>query len=632
MTTSSAFAYVTLLTSESYLPGALVLGSSLRQTNTKHALVVLVTPEQINDSCIHALQGVFDKVVSVPALHTNSPDNLLLLGRPDLFATFTKLHLWNPAVLSYERIVFLDADTLVLHNVDHLFNYVADVSTVFAAAPDVGWPDCFNSGVFVTKPSVALYDSLVEYANTHTSFDGGDQGLLNTFFSTWSCESLTNPRTARLPFTFNVTPSAFYSYLPAFKHYAENISIVHFIGEAKPWKMLRFYDGSLMLSGEISDGVRKLMDSWWSVFDFHSLYITLYGFKLDRDWSQYQTPNYSGVGFDNVSSSSSVPHHTDGVFSIEPSLDTYCVSWDEKESRGALYRAKSSSRSPERGRFESLNFSQRNTSHPRSPEKKSPNTKHGHDHFNVQSAYYGKTHSPVKEHADSSSGYQRSVTIPTSEESTKVDVTELGSRAAIVVRTKGHEETLKNDFASYRVQWNPRELRGGKSHTSPRTKTPKATLSPGSELGDGPILYPSDDTFPIAGDVSSSELTTSSEAANVTMAQGTSGSNVQKQLQELQYDDEKTRDQHLVSSSVSSSSGHLETVSSYKMTSTTITKSTATTMTKNTAKSGSVSSVISLSASGSIVSGATDLSVPHLKDTPEDEPTNSVADLSDQKL
>ena len=37
---------------------------------------------------------------------------------------------------------------------------------------DIGWPDCFNSGVFVTKPSLELYRLLTEHALTHGSFDG----------------------------------------------------------------------------------------------------------------------------------------------------------------------------------------------------------------------------------------------------------------------------------------------------------------------------------------------------------------------------------------------------------------------------------------------------------------------------
>ena len=38
------------------------------------------------------------------------------------------------------RCVFLDADTLVLQNIDDLFS-----REELSAAPDVGWPDCFNS-------------------------------------------------------------------------------------------------------------------------------------------------------------------------------------------------------------------------------------------------------------------------------------------------------------------------------------------------------------------------------------------------------------------------------------------------------------------------------------------------------
>jgi glycogenin glucosyltransferase len=44
----------------------------------------------------------------------------------------------------YKKGVFLDADVLVLRNIDELFN-----REELSAAPDAGWPDCFNSGVFI---------------------------------------------------------------------------------------------------------------------------------------------------------------------------------------------------------------------------------------------------------------------------------------------------------------------------------------------------------------------------------------------------------------------------------------------------------------------------------------------------
>ena len=43
-------------------------------------------------------------------------------------------------------------------------------------------------------------------------FTGGDQGLLNLYFSNWSTDDISK----HLPFIYNVVSQAFYSYLPAF--------------------------------------------------------------------------------------------------------------------------------------------------------------------------------------------------------------------------------------------------------------------------------------------------------------------------------------------------------------------------------------------------------------------------------
>ena len=69
--------------------------------------------------------------------------------------------------MRFQKCVFLDADTLVLCNVDELFE-----REEFSAAPDIGWPDCFNSGVFVYKPSLETFANLYQLAQTEGSFDG----------------------------------------------------------------------------------------------------------------------------------------------------------------------------------------------------------------------------------------------------------------------------------------------------------------------------------------------------------------------------------------------------------------------------------------------------------------------------
>jgi glycogenin glucosyltransferase len=108
---------------------------------------------------------VFHVTVPVDPLTSLSQQNLELLGRPDLAATFTKFHAWT--LTQYTKIVFMDADVLPLVNVDDLFSFPD-----FAACADIGWPDCFNSGVFVAVPNVDTFHRLVELGQSQGSFDG----------------------------------------------------------------------------------------------------------------------------------------------------------------------------------------------------------------------------------------------------------------------------------------------------------------------------------------------------------------------------------------------------------------------------------------------------------------------------
>ena len=79
-------------------------------------------------------------IIPVDRISNPKPGNLFLMGRPDLLHTFTKIALWRQT--QYSKIVYLDADMVVLQNLDHLFQ----LDVPFAAAPDIGWPDAFNSG------------------------------------------------------------------------------------------------------------------------------------------------------------------------------------------------------------------------------------------------------------------------------------------------------------------------------------------------------------------------------------------------------------------------------------------------------------------------------------------------------
>ncbi|CAH1121608.1 unnamed protein product [Ceutorhynchus assimilis] len=248
------FAWVTLATNDSYSLGALVLAHSLKQAGTAHQLAVLVTPG-VTSAMREKLANVFNVVQEVNILDSRDEANLRLLKRPELGITFTKLHCWR--LTQFEKCVFLDADTLVLQNADELFE-----REELSAAPDVGWPDCFNSGVFVYRPALDTFEKLVQFALEKGSFDGGDQGLLNLYFSDWAHKDISK----HLPFIYNMCSTACYSYLPAFKQFGAHAKIIHFIGAQKPW--LQYFNTEtkkVQPSGD-SSHLQAVLQRWWDIF------------------------------------------------------------------------------------------------------------------------------------------------------------------------------------------------------------------------------------------------------------------------------------------------------------------------------------------------------------------------------
>jgi glycogenin glucosyltransferase len=194
---------------------------------------------------------LYDYIIRVESIGNPEPSKLSLMGRPDLAETFTKIALWRQT--QFRKIVFIDADALCLRAPDELF----DIDASFAAAPEAGWPDAFNSGVLVLEPSLAVFDFLLSMAKSAESFDGGDQGLLNIHF----------PGFHRLPFLYNVTTFKSYRlYVPALQHFHDDIAVIHFTGRPKPWQAMPD-DGD---APHPYDEFRNwTLERWWEVHDKH---------------------------------------------------------------------------------------------------------------------------------------------------------------------------------------------------------------------------------------------------------------------------------------------------------------------------------------------------------------------------
>lgn len=227
-------AYVTLVTSADYALGALALVRSLRRTETTAPLVVLVAAECEG---LDALEAEGCKLVSVSPLplsegfvsrHTRTAQHAAAPftrgNKPsfhDPLQNFCKLRLWE--LEAYERVVFLDADVVVLRNIDRLFGYPEG-----SAAPNLySSLDDFhrmNSGVFVAAPSKRTFSAMCEALDRPGAFwPRTDQTFLETYWPDWH----------GLPYTDN-TLQYVYLNLPQLWQWRA-IRVLHYQYE-KPWQ------------------------------------------------------------------------------------------------------------------------------------------------------------------------------------------------------------------------------------------------------------------------------------------------------------------------------------------------------------------------------------------------------------
>jgi alpha-N-acetylglucosamine transferase len=219
-------AYVTTLCNgDSYLPGVEALGKSLEKSGTSTPRVVMVTSD-VSRSARDRLARLGWQLRDIDPIVNPRPLKLRMFRRFD--SVFTKLRAWE--LTEFDRVVLLDADTLVMQNVDDLFE-----RSHFAAAPDFFKPDNFNSGVMVLEPARETFRRMAEAIGVTDSYDGGDQGFLNQFFPDWYGMAIEH----RLPVGYN-TAHFIYQFMRA-HHGAraeleDKVKIIHYLVQ-KPWKV-----------------------------------------------------------------------------------------------------------------------------------------------------------------------------------------------------------------------------------------------------------------------------------------------------------------------------------------------------------------------------------------------------------
>eukprot|EP01114_Cavostelium_apophysatum_P009313 TRINITY_DN22414_c0_g1_i1.p1 TRINITY_DN22414_c0_g1~~TRINITY_DN22414_c0_g1_i1.p1 ORF type:complete len:540 (+),score=109.64 TRINITY_DN22414_c0_g1_i1:159-1778(+) len=195
---------------EEYLLGVRVLIKALQHSGTKHDIVVIV-PETVTPDTRKILRAEGAKLFEVAGIKNPYKANV---DRRDSFTdrfdqTLNKLHLWN--MTDYDRVVYLDADNVILESLDDLF-YCGHFCAVFMNSA------VFHTGMMVLKPDTRVFQDMVKKLETSVSYDGADQGFLVSYFNDLLFAPLflgrskepSEDKLNRLPVNYNINHMYYY--------------------------------------------------------------------------------------------------------------------------------------------------------------------------------------------------------------------------------------------------------------------------------------------------------------------------------------------------------------------------------------------------------------------------------------
>ncbi|XP_042390336.1 UDP-glucuronate:xylan alpha-glucuronosyltransferase 2-like isoform X1 [Zingiber officinale] len=242
-------AYVTVLhSSEAYVCGAVALAHSIRRTGSTRELVLL-HDRSIAGEKLRALAAAGWSLREIERIRNPRAER----GTYNEY-NYSKLRLWQ--LTDYHKLVFIDADILVLRNLDPLFHF----PQISAAGND---GVIFNSGVMVIEPSNCTFRALMARRADVVSYNGGDQGFLNEVFVWWH----RLPR--RVNFLKNIWSNTTAEASVKNRLFAADppeLYAIHYLG-IKPWNCRREYDCNWNVGDQRSYASDPAHATWWSVHD-----------------------------------------------------------------------------------------------------------------------------------------------------------------------------------------------------------------------------------------------------------------------------------------------------------------------------------------------------------------------------
>ncbi|XP_065873038.1 UDP-glucuronate:xylan alpha-glucuronosyltransferase 1 isoform X2 [Euphorbia lathyris] len=243
-------AYATILHSaQVYVCGAIAAAQSIRLSGSTRDLVILVD-ESISVYHRSGLEAAGWKIRIIKRIRNPKAEK-------DAYNewNYSKFRLWQ--LTDYDKIIFIDADLLILRNIDFLFG-MPEISATGNNAT------LFNSGVMVIEPSNCTFELLMEHINEIKSYNGGDQGYLNEVFTWW--HRIPKHMNFLKHFWVGDEEEVKQKKIRLFGSDPPILYVLHYLG-IKPWLCFRDYDcnwNSNIFQEFASDTAHE---KWWKVHD-----------------------------------------------------------------------------------------------------------------------------------------------------------------------------------------------------------------------------------------------------------------------------------------------------------------------------------------------------------------------------
>lgn len=227
------YSYITVLSTEKYLEGALVLAESLKKTGTKYPLSILIT-DNISKQVEEKLMNFNFNVIRKNKI--NIPNSIKLKNEQGKFShwtnTFDKLLLFE--LTEFDKLVYLDSDMYVRKNIDELFerkNMSATIDRRYGPGISKDWMK-LTSGLMVIEPKKDIVHKFIELiANIEDKrAQIGDQDILQEYDLHWG-----EKEELHLDVKYNM----FFPHTDYYTHYCNyelnDICVIHFIYTEKPF-------------------------------------------------------------------------------------------------------------------------------------------------------------------------------------------------------------------------------------------------------------------------------------------------------------------------------------------------------------------------------------------------------------